>query len=353
MRKVIFGFLSVVVMFTFSGCSLETLASSSYDDTYELSDVKELKSGCGYVWNPATDESIFEDIKTVNEKPVFFKITLGDYNFKGDELSDTGEYPRTVWMNEENDKRIPTVTSKDHLLYISDTQVPTEIVFERFGDYGYTIGVANLVADGGDHYYIPYAEEAEEEYKYYIDMESDAVDLCEFTTITRLYLDKVGDVVVNKDSVSDGGTVLGLEKGKDYVCEFYTGTYYQDFLLRANIHTFCSFERFVSYDFKFLHSTCISITIPEYLKSGYYVVNGVGLFRYVADSDLAAYESGNLDAINWNDPIIIYDEYGFVEYDPSIEYEEDYPDHKEKEESKEPEGDLETTETIDVEEGDE
>lgn len=342
--------LAVVLLMTFlSGCSLETLASASYDDMYELSNVKELKSGCGYVWNPASDESIYDDIKKVNESPVFFKITLGDYNFKGEELSDTGEHPRTVWMNEENDARIPTVTSKDHLLYISDTQVPTEIVFERFGDYGYTIGVANLVADGGDHYFIPYAEEAEDEYKYYINLESDAYELSEFTTITRLYLDKVGDVEVRKESVSDGGTVLGLTKGKEYVCEFYTGTFYQDYLLKANIHTFCSFERFVSYDYKFLHSNCISITIPEYLKSGYYVVNGVGLFRYVADSDLAAFQSGNLDAINWNDPIIIYDEYGFIKYDPSTMTEEEYVESDLEEEAKEPEGDG--TEEIE-EEGD-
>jgi len=336
MRKVGLLLLIVTVLSTFTGCSFETLASASFDDTYELSDVRELKNGCGYVWNPTGDESIYDDIKTVNEKPVFFKITLGDYNFKGEETSEMGEYPRTIWMDEKNDAHIPTVTSKDHLLYVSDTQVPTEIVFERFGDYGYTIGVANLVSDGGDHYYIPYAESTEDDYKHFIDLESDAVELSEFTTITRLYLDKVGDVKVRKDSVSDGGTVLGLEKGKGYVCEFYTGTFYQDFYLKANIHTFCSMERFISYDFTFLHSNCISITFPEYLKSGYYVVNGVGLVRYVADSDLETFKSGNLDAIDWNDPIILYDEFGCVIYDPTIETEEA---EEILEESRKPEGD--------------
>ena len=38
---------------------------------------------------------------------------------------------------------------------------------------------------------------------------------------------------------------------------------------------------------------------------------------------VAAYESGNLDSINWNDPIIIYDEYGFIVYDPSVDDVED------------------------------
>ena len=345
-RRVLIGVLMLGISVLFSGCGLATLASANANDTYATNKVENLRSGCAYVWNPAGEESVYDDIKTPNEKNVFFKLGLGDYNFKGEEVTDTGEYPRTIWMNTENDKRIPTVTSKDALLYISDTQVPTEIIFERFGDYGYTIGVANLVADGGDHYYIPYAEEAEDEYKYYINEASDAADICEFTTITRLYLDKVGNVEVRKESVTDGGTVSGLEKGKSYVCEFYTGTFYQDYLLKADIHTFCSMERFISYDFKFLHSNCISITIPEYFKSGYYLVNGVGLFRYVADSDLAAFESGALNGINWNDPIILYDEYGFVTYDPSVDNPDEYKDAQEREESLEPEGDLtvETTE---------
>ena len=51
------------------------------------------------------------------------------------------------------------------------------------------------------------------------------------------------------------------------------------------------------------------------------MVNGVGLFRYVADADLEAYDKGELDSINWNNPIIIYDEYGFIVYDPSMDEE--------------------------------
>ena len=120
-------------------------------------------------------------------------------------------------------------------------------------------------------------------------MKSDAAQLTELEAVTKLYLDKAGDVKVNEKSVSDGGTVLGLKKGKTVTCEFYTGTYYQDFNLTANIHSFSSMERFVSYDYEFMHSSFIVIDIPEYLKSGYYFVNGVGLFRYVSDEDAATY----------------------------------------------------------------
>lgn len=174
-----------------------------------------------------------------------------------------------------------------------------------------------LVAAGG-HYYFEYAVSDENDYKYYIDDKSDAKQLTELEAIAKIYLDKVGKIKVNEDSVSEGGTVLGLEKDKKYVCEFYTGTYYQDFMLTANIHSFGSMERFVSYNYEFMHSTFIVIEIPEYFKSGYYFINGVGLFRYVADKDADTYNKEAYDAsIDWNDPIIIYDENGEVIFDPS------------------------------------
>ena len=149
-------------------------------------------------------------------------------------------------------------------------------------------------------------------------MKSDAAQLAELQAITRLYLDKVGNTRVTEENISDGGTVLGLKKDKVYTCEFYTGTYYQDFNLTANIHCFSSLERFTSYNYEFMHSNFIVIEIPEYFKSGYYFVNGVGLFRYVAYKDVTKYNGEPYDEnINWNDTIIEYDEDGVVIYDPS------------------------------------
>ena len=210
------------------------------------------------------------------------------------------------------------MTSKDKLIYVSSTEVPQEIIFERFADYGYSIGISNMVPDMGGHYYFTFADTDEDDYKYSIDMKSDAAQLAELQATTRLYLDKVGNTRVTEENISDGGTVLGLKKDKVYTCEFYTGTYYQDFNLTANIHCFSSLERFTSYNYEFMHSNFIVIEIPKYFKSGYYFVNGVGLFRYVADKDVTKYNGEPYDEnINWNDPIIEYDEDGVVIYDPS------------------------------------
>ena len=319
MYKKIFSLVHICAMcITLSGCGVfETLSSFSKGQPTSFSDVNDLESGKAYVWHHEGG-NIYEDIKKTQSKAVFFGCIKGDNNFQDKAMEDSMNYPRTIWMDSNTDKNIPTVTSEDKLLYVSSTLVPDSFTFERFADYGYTIGVANMIADGGGHYYIEYAVADEDDYKYYLDLESDAAQLTELDIITKLYLDKVGDIKVTEDSVSDGGTVLGLTKDKKYKCEFYTGTYYQDYALTANIHTFTSMESFTSYDYEFAHSRFIVIEIPDYFKSGYYMLNGVGLFRYVADEDIVTYNGEPYDSnINWNDPIILYDKDGSVIYDPS------------------------------------
>ena len=319
MKKRILLLLTVfVMMFSLSGCGLfDTMLSLSEGPPTSFSSAYDLKSGKAYVWHHEGG-SIEEDIKNGAGKDVFFTCITGDYNFKGTEMEDISMYPRSIWIDSGTDGLIPTVTSSDKLIYVSKTEVPESIIFERFADFGYTIGVSNMIQDAGGHYYIEYAVSDEEDYKYYLDLTSDASQLTDLEVVTKLYLDKVGEVKVDEESVSDGGTVLGLTKDKQYVCEFYTGTFYQDFLLTANIHSFGSMERFVSYDYEFMHSTFIVIEIPEYFTSGYYFINGVGLFRYVDDEDKEIYNGEAYDAaIDWNEPLIIYNDAGEVIYDPS------------------------------------
>lgn len=310
--------IAIVIICSICGINLfATLSGESAGKPTSFSNVNDLESGKAYVWHHE-DGDIEQDLKSSCKEDIFFSCIKGDYNFKKKELEEAIEHPRSIWILSDEDDTIPTVTSKDLLIYVSSTEVPDGILFERFADYGYSIGVSNLIADGGGHYYIEFASTDEDDYKYYVDMNSDAAQVSELEPITKLYLDKIGKTRVEKDNVSDGGSVLGLTKDKSYVCEFYTGTYYQDFQMTANIHSFSSLERFTSYEYEFMHSNFIVISIPEYFKSGYYFVNGVGLFRYVSDADVGSYNGKAYDEnIDWNDPIIIYNENGEMIENPS------------------------------------
>ncbi|MCR5337542.1 MAG: hypothetical protein K6E75_03195 [Lachnospiraceae bacterium] len=311
------GILATALILT--GCSLPTLEGSRKIQPDSFQNVYDLTDDLVYVWKDKGYGSLEKDLsKTRTGREAFFTAPKGTISFTRHETDDLGQEPRNIWFEDAADKSIPTVTRKDALLYVSKTDIPKEIIFERFYDNGYSIGIAGMQEDKGGHFYIPYAEDREDDYQYYIDPESGASVLAGFDGIERLYLDRAGDEPVSSENVSAGGCVTGLIKDKTYDCQFYTGTFYQDFTLTANVRTFTSLERFESYEYSFLHANCISLKLPEYLKSGYYMVLGKGLIRYVAPEDEEKYSGQEYDTvIDWNDPIKQYDEYGLCIYDPS------------------------------------
>ena len=230
---------------------------------------------------------------------------------------DNDNATHVLWFTSDNDGTIPTLYPGDKLVYVSAYNVPCDgIRWERFADYGYSIGVANMEADESGHYMIATSDK-DDDYTQYICPGSDAEPLKAFTDVSELFLDKVGSVPVRAPVVTDGGTISGLTKDKKYACEWYTGTYYQDYLMQANVRVFCTLETFTTYDYEFVHSEYIVIDVPDCLKSGYYYVDDIGLFRYVSDVDATLYNGESYDSnIDWNAPIIQCDEEGKVIYDP-------------------------------------
>lgn len=285
-----------VVGLIISGFFLTTLSDSKENAKNEVEDIEKLEDNSFYV----TSGSGYQ------------KAGIKDYTFEGNEINKDSSDNRAIFFDIESEN-IPTVSGNEVLLYTSKTEVPEEFIFERFRDDGVSIGLANLVKDESNHYYFPLSDNDSDDYKGYVDMKSEVSNVTKLTDVTRLYIDQVGGLKVNPDSVTAGGVIKGLEPNKSYVGTFYTGTNYQDFRVDSNIHTFTSMEEMKAYDYEFMHSNVIKVKIPEYFKSGYYLVNGIGFIRYIAEKDI-----GNAN-IDYNSPMIIYDEYGFVVYDPSDE----------------------------------
>lgn len=287
----------------FSGVlSFETMGSDRIPKK-EITAVSDLEDGAYYVLHKESGKEIFR------------LCPAGKKNWDGEDSL----VAHTLWFNTQNDTEIPVLYPDDQLIFVSSASVPYEgIQWERFADYGYSIGVANLESDQGGHFFIRNTDDG---YTAYINPDSDAVSLASFVTVSELFIDKLGGAGVGKELVSEGGTLYGLNKDEKYICEWYSGTYFQDYEMTANTHVFCSLESFTTYDYEFLHSNCIAITIPEWLKTGCYYVDGIGLFRYVAQKDVEKYNGTPFDPnINWNDKMILYDENGFLKYDPTTGY---------------------------------
>lgn len=311
---VILSLFAIILVFIINGAvSFATFGQKEIDKMAEK--VEKLSNNHFYIWHNSSTNDITSDIINGSNSYVFKLCPTGDTNIDKNSFVD-----HTIWFTSDSDSDIPTLYPGDKLLYVSDESVPYEgITWERYADYGYTIGISNLESDNGGHCYIENPNG--KGYKYYVYTSSDADQVNQFTGISTLFLDKVGNNSVTGSSITDGGTVAGLTKDKSYLCEFYTGTYYQDFSLTANVHTFGILEDFTTYDFKFLHSNCIEITIPSWFKTGYYYVDGIGFFRYVTSLDSAIYSGQAYDeTVNWNDPIKQYDSNGSLIFDPSTDF---------------------------------
>lgn len=287
------GIVAIILIGLFSS---DTLSSLKEDSKKNVENIEDLESGFYYV----------------EQNGIYKKASFSDYTFVGDEMNEGYSSSRAIFFDIDSED-IPTVTSNNDLLFISKTDIPEGFTFERFRDDGVSIGLSNLIKDESNHYYFPLNESDVDDYKGYIDTKSDVKEVTKLENATRLYIDQVGDLKVAPETVSKGGVITGLEKDKEYIASFYIGTLFQDFKVRSNIHTFTTMEDVKSYSFDFMHSNVIKVEIPKYFKSGYYLVNGIGFFRYIADAD-----KGKTN-VNMNDPMIIYDEYGFEIYNPSDE----------------------------------
>lgn len=274
--------------------------------------VDKLTEGKYYVWHNSKTDDIQKDLQAENDTDVFLLCPAGDPNWSKDSF-----VKHTLWFTSTNDQEIPTIYPGDKLLYISSSEVPFKgISWERYCDYGYSIGAANLIGDESGHYHI--TSDDGSSFRGYLYEKSDTADLNQYVSVTNLFLDKVGGTPIRQNSISDGGTVINLKKDKEYICEWYSGTYYQDYKMVANIHPFSFLEEFQTYDYDFLHSNVIEIKIPQWFKTGYYYINNIGMVRYVTDEFSSVYNGEPYDSnVVWNDPIILYDEYGNLIYDPS------------------------------------
>lgn len=297
------------------------------EDMEVLYSIDDLEDNRFYVWhNP--NGTLAGDLSGTTDLSVFTLCPVGLVNW-----NDNDEAHRTVWFNSGDDWQIPTLYPGDSLIYISRTSVPGEandglIEWERFADYGYTIGVTGLIEDESGHFFMPASDDSDNILEGYINPETDAYDISTYESFvnSRVYVDRIGSIDVRSGLVSDGGTILNLTEGKEYLCKLYKGTYVSDFKLTASVHAFCSLESFNTSDWEFVANdsnlntirSCVTMTIPAELKTGYYYLNGIGFFRYVSMADLSTYNGRPYDPkVDWNDPIILRDEEtNMIIYDP-------------------------------------
>ena len=112
-------------------------------------------------------------------------------------------------------------------------------------------------------------------------------------------MDRIGDIELRKGNISRAGTVVGLERGKTYATEVYIGTDVLRYSFVADVRAFVSSDLCTLSDYSYTQGKTISIHFPDWFHSGYYLVGGYGIVRYVASEREF---SENMDMNIPNDP---------------------------------------------------
>lgn len=252
----------------FAGCGTTTSDNNPNENVVIRSKVAEIKS-----MNSLGNNEFY-----IQHGNTYYELYKGYATFTGGTSS--ANPSRVLWFNDDTDwNAIPTLYKGDKLIYHYNDEFNENFTFERFLDLGYTIGVCNMSARRSGHYEM---STNLDQYTY-IDPGSDATQLHNLGN-RMITFETIGGTEVRKANVTTSGTIAGLKKGKSYKADVYTGTEMKSFTFTADAHAMCSYQVDSSSDYVYMQSRIAEIKIPDYFNSGYYSVNGSGIFRYVKDA---------------------------------------------------------------------
>ena len=214
-------------------------------------------------------------------------LYFGQGTFDAGNVSSSPSDSRVLWYK-DNFSKIPTLYSGDSLIYFTKDDTDEKFTFERFSDEGYSIGLCKIKVTPSGRYSISTDQGDRNTYPNgdtdkIIDLGSDSVKRVILDTLGGLPIRTVqnNDNSENYSYLSKYGTIIGLEKDKTYEAQVYAGSIEHDFAFTANVKIMGSMEAYESHDYFFKQEYVMELKIPEWFNSGYYLVNGQGLFRYV------------------------------------------------------------------------
>ena len=211
-----------------------------------------------------------------NGKNIYYLPYSGYATFDKSQAATAANASRVLWFQDDF-KAIPTLYEGDRLVYRYNTSFDEDFTFERYLDLGYTVGVANLSPRETGHYELGVSAK---------DNSGNINPVSDMTQIESLAgqtvtFETLGGSEIRSANVTSSGTIRGLKKGKRYKAEIYTGTEVNDFTFTADSHAMCSYQVYTSKDYQYQSSKIIEVSIPSFFNSGYYSIDGSGLFRYV------------------------------------------------------------------------
>ena len=230
----------------------------------------------------------------------------GDTTFDTTTDYTTASTSKVAWFDDENWEMIPTLYKGGHIVLRTDNEFKEEFYFERYIDAGYSVGLCNLSRTDTGRYKVSTSSGTQ------IDPNSDAEALTDLGDI-NITIDTIGGQPLRSSLVNECGMIEGLEKGQTYEADVYVGTEIHPYTFTADSRILYSAQVNTTTDYEFVQAEVIEIEIPEYFNSGYYSLNGSGIFRYVAGDSYD--ETTDFNELNYDDSIAAADAYSDSNWD--------------------------------------
>lgn len=269
MKKCVFAsIILLTAAIALTGCEMQI-----FEDKNAKYQLKEAKRG-----------NLEDNTYYVKDGTDFFKI----YDCARNSTSNSFDISKCAWVTVDEDM-IPTYYSNELLAKASSKIETDALVLERYKDTGFSIGVYGAVYNNG---YITF------EYNSCTIKNTDAKEAFNTSASTHISIETINGRQVTEDMVNEAGVILGMEEDMDYEISFYAGTYYGTAIVKADTHFFQCYEPYKINDFVMTKNGYEAIYLPEDLKSGYYELNGEGIFRYI-DSVKGTVD---LSEVDYNEP---------------------------------------------------
>lgn len=219
------------------------------------------------------DTELKNDSYYIKNNTRFYKTYKSEYGNASSEVSALDE--SRVFVTMLDDSLIPTHYSDELVAFQSEKLGFTDVTLERFQVLGYSFGCFNGEVTGDGYLYF-------DKQKSLVNDSSlaQAIGQTESVDIRIASID--GKPLSFAQINTKAGVITGLEKNQCYNVGFYVGTKYYEKQIEADCKMYEAYEMF-TYGEDYISDTpngYMCFNTPKELKSGYYNVNGQGLFKY-------------------------------------------------------------------------
>ncbi len=259
-----------------------------------------LLSGCGSIIQEYVDPYEIQALKYNELEPDVYYVKSGTDFYAVYSASGTAggsaskvDETRLFWLNED-ESLVPTLYKGEVIAYSSTEKEIIGASLERYYDIGYSIGLQGMTWDSGDSRFDFEHTNITENSNAYKTLEED--DSSYFSIVT------INGQEVTEDMANSAGVFTCMEQDKAYDIGYYSGTHYKEATITASTHMLQMSELYYLDNVENTKNGYLEIKLPDYLKSGWYKIAGVGIFKYI-DHERDGSAEPVLD--EWNDPFFL------------------------------------------------